>query len=498
VGLISVIRGRLAGRILLLAGATVLQVLLSIILLPISTSVLGASDFGRYALLMSVAGFANVIGDGGGALALPAHYGVVSADDRRSMLASFFLVSLLLSSFVASCLAIFLPAVAPAILGHGAEGLSEAMILMAAVLIPLRSISTMAVVTFSVSGRGVAIAMQIVAQAGGTFCGTLIFLFWLKCGAESLFAGAVVGQFAAVLLSAIALGAQPWSRPNARWLAVIGVHAPTAAFAGAVDGVRSMGENTLIAANVDVATLGIFSHARLYYGMLLSATNSVANNIWSTSLDEARDGKSGFEKTHSVWVFTYILVTLFGVGFACIGREFVSLLTNDRLTGAAELVPWFVVLLLINISGRPQNAIVYAHGCGPRLVRGRALISLVVLAALPWIIGKVAGIGLGFGAWGAIGAIVAEAAIFRIYLVRMAMHLDKVSAFEGRWTAAGIAVVLCLWTLNEIFEMTLLVRGFLMIAVTALILAVGWRRLSGVLKQIQVALSLGRSRPRAT
>jgi O-antigen/teichoic acid export membrane protein len=498
VGLIAVIRGRLAGRILLLAGATALQVLLSIILLPISTTVLGAADFGRYALLMSVAGFANAIGDGGGALALPAHYGVASTDDRRSMLASFFLVSLLLSSLVAACLAIFLPAVAPVILGRGAEGLSEAMILLTAALIPLRSISMMAVVTFSVSGRGVAIATQIIAQAAGTFCGTLIFLFWLKSGPESLFAGAVVGQLAAVSLSAIALGAQPWSRPNSRWFAVIGVHAPTAAFAGTVDGLRSMGENSLIAGNLDVATLGIFSHARLYYGMLLSATNSVAHNIWSTSLAEARDGKGGFEKTNSIWAFTYILVTLFGIGFVCLGREFISLLTHDRLTGAARLVPWFVVLLLINISGRPQNAIVYAHGGGPKLGRRRAIISLVVLAGLPWIIGKVIGIGLGFGVWGAVGALVAEAAIFRIYLVRMAMRLDRVPAFEAQWTAAGIAVILSLWTLNEIFGMTLLVRGSLMIVVSAFILAVERRRFADALRQLQAILSQGNSRPHTT
>ncbi len=461
VNLITAVRGRLAGRMLIFLSATVLQVVLAVGILPLTTVVLTAADFGYFALLMSVATFANAIADGGAALALPAHYGISSIEERRRMMASFFVVSIFLSSILAAVFAILWPSVSVQVLGDDAGNSSWLIIVLTAIIIPLRSISAVATNIFSVGGRGNAIAGQIVAQASGTFMGTLVSLFGLKWGAASLFVGAFVGQLASLTISALALGAQPWSRPSARWLEVARRHAPTAALSGVIDGVRGISENALIAANLSVTFVGFYAHARLYYGMLLTATNAVSFNIWQISLAEARDESSVFKITNLVWGSVHIAVTLFGVGFVCIGDELVSLLTNNRLTPAAQLVPWFAVLLLVQLSGRAQNAIVYAYGAGVAVTQFRAIVSLVVLVLFPFFVGRVAGIGFNLGLAGAITMLLVEAIMFRGYLRWKTAQFGRQPEFVDAWAFFGITVIVCLWTINWNYGLRLPVRGLI-------------------------------------
>ena len=478
---ISAIRGRLAGRMLIFLGATFLQMVLGIALLPLTTVVLTATDFGYFALLTSVAAFANAIGDGGGSLALPAHYGVSSQDERRRMLATFFLVSFCLSSALALVFVILSPTFATYVAGVDAEQFSWLIVVLTAVSIPLRSMSTIATSVFSVSGRGNAIAGQIAAQAIGTFLGTLIFLFGLHWSTASLFAGALVGQLGALAVSAVALGSQPWATPAARWMRVVRKHAPTAVFAGMTDGARGIGENSLIAAHLSISAVGIYSHARLYYGMLMSATNAVAHNIWSVSLAEAREQNATFAKTEEVWTVVHIFLTLFGVGFSCVGSEFVSLLTHDRLTASAQLVPWFAVLLLIHVSGRAPTAVTYAHGGAASVNRVRASISLVILAALPFVIGGVNGIGLYLGLTGVVAMLVVEAVLFRSYIRWKSATLGRSLPFHDGWAFAGVGIIVFTWLLNTQADFTLFSRCLLFCGITVATAVFERRRISTLL-----------------
>ncbi|MBB4376193.1 Membrane protein involved in the export of O-antigen and teichoic acid [Bradyrhizobium sp. Rc3b] len=454
--LIVFIRGQLAGRILFFLAATGLQIALAIAILPLTTIVLTATDFGYFALMMSLAAFVNAVTDGGGSLALHAHYGVATPDERRPMVASFLLVAFSLSSILSISFVVVWPLLVPFIIGADGEEFSWTIVVLTAALIPLRSLSVMATSILSVAGRANAIAAQIASQALGAFAATSFGLFILHWGVSALFAGAVAGQVASLAVAAVALGRQPWTRPSRRWLAVARDHAPTSALSGLSDGVRGVGENSVIVGSLGVASLGFYSHARLYYGMLLTTTNAVSHNIWSTSLAEAREKGGQFVKTVYVWTLVHIGLTLFGIGAVCFGGDIVQLLTNGRLTPAAAMIPWLVNLLLIGLSGRIQNAVVYAQGGAKAANRVRAVLSLAALASLVFVMNASFGMGGDFA--GLIGVLLMEAALFRLYLRWKARKFAKSVAFRDWWVIAGLLAISALYAVNRLYEWSLATR----------------------------------------
>ena len=62
------------GRVVALASAIAFHAMLSVALLPLTTQVLSATDYGVYVLLMSVVALVGAAADGGAGLLLPAHY----------------------------------------------------------------------------------------------------------------------------------------------------------------------------------------------------------------------------------------------------------------------------------------------------------------------------------------------------------------------------------------------------------------------------------------
>jgi hypothetical protein len=67
------IRKHLAGRVAMLASAIALHAILSVALLPLTTKVLSAADYGTYALFMSIIAVVAAAADGGASLLIPAH-----------------------------------------------------------------------------------------------------------------------------------------------------------------------------------------------------------------------------------------------------------------------------------------------------------------------------------------------------------------------------------------------------------------------------------------
>jgi O-antigen/teichoic acid export membrane protein len=443
---LAALRNHLAGRVLLFLSATVLQALTAVAILPLTTIVLDAADFGYFALVMSWAALVSSFGDAGASLALPAHYGVASEAERRRMLSSFFLVSLLFSSGLAVLFWAAWPWLEQMMLGSAAP--SRTAHFLTALLIPLKSVTILSTNIFSVAGRGNAVAAQIAAQALGTFVGTLIALFGFHQGLLSLFVGAVVGQACSVAIAVTALGAEPWRTPSYRWLSVLGSHSLPSLAAGTVGGLRSIGENSIVAASLNIATVGYLSHARLYFGMLLAATNAVALNVWSTSLAEARDPLRQFSTTRRIWLPIHILITLFGVAFSCFGEQLVAILTHDRLTPAARIVPWLAVLLLIHVSGRTQNATIYANGGAKSLINANSLISILCLAALPFAVGTMGGFGWNAGLTGVVAVLLTEAIWFRIYIYRKSSSFWKSGSFDDGWVVCGSAAIVLSWLFN--------------------------------------------------
>jgi hypothetical protein len=83
---------------------------------------------------------------------------------------------------------------------------------------PMRAITNISVMIFSVTDRGLAIAAQLAIQSLVAFLSTLVALFEFEMGVTSLFIGALCGQFAALGVGLVALGRPHVSSlPSRNW-----------------------------------------------------------------------------------------------------------------------------------------------------------------------------------------------------------------------------------------------------------------------------------------
>ncbi len=293
------IRAHFVGRVVTLAAATAFNAILSVALLPLATRHLGASDYGIYGLVISIVILVSAAADGGAGLLVPAHYGSASESERARLF-----VSVAIFAGIAASIAGLL-IIIPWLCHHGPfsdQGVPRAAIVLSVALMPMRAITNISVMIFSVTDRGLAIAAQLAIQSFVTFLSTLVALFEFKMGGTSLFVGAFCGQFAALGVGLVALGRRHVSSlPSRDWFRRAATNSPTTAASGIVDGTRGFGENALLTSAISLHAVGILGHARLYHGLLMALSNAVGHNLWAKSLEEARNPHSSFDITRSAW-----------------------------------------------------------------------------------------------------------------------------------------------------------------------------------------------------
>jgi O-antigen/teichoic acid export membrane protein len=411
------IRSHIVGRVMALAAATAFNAILSVALLPLATRQLGASDYGTYGLLMSIVILVSAAADGGAGLIVPAHYGPASASERARLFVSLAIFAGTGAS-AAGLLLVIVWAWQHSTFSD--QPIPLALIALSAALMPMRAITNISVMIFSVTDRGLAIAAQGAIQSLVAFLGTLAALLEFKMGGASLFIGALCGQLAALCVGFAALGsAHLFSFPSKNWVRRAAASAPTTAASGLVDGTRGFGENALLTSLTGLYAVGILSHARLYHGLLMALGNAVGHNIWAKSLNEARNPRSSFEITQSGWTPVQITITCAGIVFAFVGKEIVDIITNGKLTMAATYIPALFVIALIQTTEQPASAIVCVSGRAASATWVRTILALGSLLVLyPAIVM--------FGIKGVISICIIEAITYRLYLRILASRERKV------------------------------------------------------------------------
>src|SRR5215472_13635859 len=411
------IRRHFVGRVVTLAAATAFHAILSVALLPLATRHLEASDYGIYGLVISIVILVSAAADGGAGLLVPAHYGSASESERARLF-----VSVAIFAGIAASVAGFL-VIIPWLCRHGPfsdQVVPRAVIVLSVALMPIRAITNISVMIFSVTGRGVAIAAQLTIQSLVTFLSTLVALFEFEMGVTSLFIGAFCGQVAALGVGLVALGRRHiLSLPSRHWLCRAASASPTTAASGIVDGTRGFGENALLTSAISLHAVGILGHARLYHGLLMALSNAVGHNLWAKSLEEARNQHSRFEITRSAWTPVQIAVTCAGIIFAFVGREIVDLIGNGKFTEAAPYIPALFVIALIQTTEQPANAVVCALGRAASATWARITLAVGSFIALyPAIVL--------FGIKGVIAICIIESVVYRLYLRMLASRERKI------------------------------------------------------------------------
>jgi O-antigen/teichoic acid export membrane protein len=419
---LSRIRTHFIGRVATLFLATAFSAIASIALLPFATQVLHASDYGTYALLMSIVTLVSAATDGGASLIFPSQYRSANSLERGRIFVSV--------ALVASAGAVAIGSILTIAWNWYHSELSDRLIPVSTIAItmaiaPLRTITTISVIAFSVTERSGAIAAQMATQAALVFIGTLVALFIFSMDGLSLFIGAACGQFAAVCVCLTVLFYDnELSRPSRRWLRGGLTVAPSSGVSGLMDGARAFSENAMLVSVSGLHSAGIFSHARLYYNLLTALGGAITHNIWGKSLEDSTDLTADFKRTQSAWAPMQMALSGAGLVFVFFGSEIVNIITNGKLVEAAPYIPAFVILALIQITEQPAAAIVFASGRAISATWFRTAITFGGIVVLyPTL--------LFAGIYGILAVGIIEAAVYRYYLRLLASRERKVPFQDG-------------------------------------------------------------------
>lgn len=390
---------------LLFFSSTLVNGALSFAVLPLTTRVLGASDYGRLGALAAIAtaigGFcATSVG-----YLFPSTYPTADFARRKELVSSALVAVAGLS--VVGIAMMWAIVVALRAWTGGEHEFATAEILLAAMIIPGSAFWAVGSDIFTLSGRADRYAIVAIGQGVMQSAATLVCLFGLGFHGTALFIGVAAGNLLAILLSIYHLrddiGANVVAGEIVRHLRTGAVFAA----ANLVELVYPALERWLLVGNRGLEAVGIYTHAQSYRALSNSAVKSMGRSIWPTSLAEARSGAMSFPETQRIWRLGQFLIVSVGIGFAAIGDIFLDLLTNGKFVAAHAVATALFAILVFQHSGKAEIAMLYAQQ------RVKALSVLAVVANLSAIATALTAIPV-FGIWGAIAAVGMQTACYRV------------------------------------------------------------------------------------
>ena len=303
------------------------------------------------------------------------------------------------------------------------------------------------------------------------FFSTLAALFVFGMGGTSLFIGALCGQFAALCVGLLVLGHhRELSLPSRHWFRRATTSAPTTGASGFVDGAHGFGENAMLTGASGLHAVGILSHARVYYSLLMALGSAVSHNVWAKSLEDARNPHSNFETSRSAWTPVQIAFAIAGIVFAFVGEEIVNIVGGGQFTEAAAYIPAFFVIALIQITEQPASAIVCASGRAASATWIRTIMTLGGLILLyPTIVV--------FGLKGVVAICIIEAVVYRQFL-RMLASRERDVPFQDHVAVLGAFAIIAETAYVHWAVPPLTIQLALMTTGIAMLVAIGRRSIS--------------------
>lgn len=462
-------RGRTyARRASVYFSASAIQGVLSIASLPLVTMVLGPADYGIYALLTSFVIVAVGAADLGLNVLLAEHFATIPESERQKLVSS----SLYTSWGVALALAaVFVPvwsATSHLLVGPQVD-LPAGAIWLTALAIPFRSISSSAGQVFMVAGQPLFAALLLVIQAVVIFVATLVALFVFDAGLLALFIGGLLGTLTSALTAIRFL--QPLLRFefSVAWAQKLFHIAPTVVVASLAETSRAAFENILIARFAGSAMLGLFSHAKTYYALLMQGTNAVTYVLWPRALAEARES-GDFRILQVAWRLVHFWLIVAGLIAATLGREVVDLLTHGKFVAAVPWIAFLIAYLLLQNTGKAASAVLYAVGRGVWVSKLRLMTIIPSLVAMWLLVPR-------YQITAVFGVLFAEIVLFRI-VVGMTARRHRRIAFHDRWAVVGAPAIALLAALLDRFQVDFASRLGVLSILLLLTLLVGWRVVS--------------------
>lgn len=409
---------------------SVIQGGLSFLMLPVTTFVLDAADFGAFALVSSLLGLGSSLASMGSGYLLSAHFLPSGTAERKGLVSAIFWVNLAVTAAFA---AVFLAA-----WPYFASHLGIAAIPLVSILLALSTLGlclpwNLACEITVLEGKSKVFAAVTIAQSVVAALATVAGLYVFKLGLLSLFIAGALGALVPFAAGLWVLRPFLGFAGAGRWLGSIFRIGPVASMGNLAESLQTFSERSILSSHVGLAQLGVYNNSQQFRQLVFTGVKAVTRSIWPMTLRESREPASGFAKTGKAWSMVHMGLTMAGVFFATLGRDVIGFLTHGKFTAAAPLVTLWMIFLLIKHSGRAELGYLTAHGHSGFVA---TLTLVTVCCSIPCLYLLVPR----FGMSGAFASMLLQDLGFRAGLTLKARSLRDFE-FQDAWVVAGSVVI---------------------------------------------------------
>lgn len=471
------------GRFSLFLLPSVFQMVIYFVTLPVITYILDPKDFGVIALITAFTAFGSTISTMGSCYVLAAHFTELDIQQKKNMVSTILAFGFL-TSVLFSCLFI----VAWEFLLKNIAQFS--MLPLAGIILSLLSMTVsipwlVSIEVITLEQRVKVYAFVSVLQSVISVCASIVCLYVFRWGVVSIFAGTALSSLVGLAGASVALKNYLVVGFNKRWMKEILSLSGVTMIGNILENMQMLTERYVLSFYAGLSQLGIYAHSQQYKNATGVLINSLGRTVWPITLSEARTKDGGFPVTEKSWKIAYLGLTIIGVFFALLGKEFIGLLTHGKFSSAYFFVALWMIHLLIANAGKPETGILYAHGKGI-LVGKITIVSTVTGMALIFVLGKMVGV------LGVLTAIMLQQTVFRV-LIQINTRKDlKVLLREWPVLYGIVLIAMTLW-LSFFPQLQIFEKSLILAVLTGLTGFLSRRAIAGYFVNIFDIFSFGKT-----
>jgi len=435
----------IANRFAVYLTPAIFQGVLSFLMLPVTTNVLSAEDFGTFALLASLTGFGTPLALMGSSYLLNGRY--LSSDEpgRRTLITTILAVGLFISLLFAGVFLTIWPLLVSAFpllsaVPKGAVGLSLATVILS---VPWATASDV----ITIEGKPTPFAVVLIGQSVVTAAVNVIGLYVARAGVISLFVAAMAGSLVYTIGGFFVLRGHLGRIVSGKWIRELLRIGPVASLGNFAESLQTAVERSLLGGKFGLAQVAIYNHSQQYQQMTFSFVKAVTRSVWPVTLKESQDASSDFAGTESAWTLVHVGLTMIGLFFVFLGADFISFISHGKFSAAAPLVSYWMIFLMIKHMGRAQYGYLLAN-------RHSHFIAMLTLGSIALSVSSMFVLIPAFGSIGALLAFCVQDAAFRVGVFIKGRRLREFG-FHDKWALGGILVIvlslLANWLINPQF-----------------------------------------------
>jgi O-antigen/teichoic acid export membrane protein len=469
-------------RFLLFLAPGILQVGLTFVTLPLTTLVLGPSDFAMFGLVASFSSLAMSLSQMGSGFLITQRFRHGSREEQcrlvTAMTALVFCASLLFATLLVA--AYFVARDRWSVIA----GVTLGMVVLIAVERIGSSIHALAASISSLSNTPGYYALVTIMKALVATAATLAGLFVFHMKVTALFVGYAAGGIAA-LIGSLAILAR-YFKPGIDWSVI-----KDALYLGGWSTLafltvqaRLTVERSLLTKYTGLHDLGLYTHAQQYQSLVTTGSRPVQRAVAPVALDETKD-RQRFDRTGRTSNVVFLAITTFGVTLALFGRLIIGLLTHGKFSDAAPYAALLVGVMLLQLSGRPQFYFLMLHGRGRYISLSStlsAVAAMVTLFALVQFAGLTA----------AVLASYVQYTVFRL-ATGVDPHRTVTLPFQDRGAIVGILAILATVAFVDFFDPSIAVCAFVFVGYLVIAALVARSTVMDALRQVLDHLGLSRT-----